>query len=69
MGAYANHATAIEQAITNGSTIAQMQTKNRVIGTVDTKYVAADNTIAIGQRALATQTAAMAIGQQAKALV
>uniref|UniRef100_UPI00403D866C YadA-like family protein n=1 Tax=Pasteurella multocida TaxID=747 RepID=UPI00403D866C len=67
MGAYANHATAIEQAITNGSTIAQMQTKNRVIGTVDTKYVAADNTIAIGQRALATQTAAMAIGQQAKA--
>ncbi|MDH3003013.1 YadA-like family protein [Pasteurella multocida] len=67
MGAYANEATAIEQAIKNGSTIAQIRTKSRQIDSKETKYIEASNTIVIGQRALATQTAAIAIGQQAKA--
>lgn len=64
MGTYANADEAVQSALA-GSTITEIKAKQ----TSDNKYyIEASNTVALGHRALATQLAAVAIGQQAKAL-
>ena len=67
MGAYANTNEAFSNATNNGSTLAQTGAKQKTVDGKDVNYVDASNTVAIGQRALATQAAGVAVGQQAKA--
>ncbi|WP_213061556.1 hypothetical protein, partial [Escherichia coli] len=64
MGTYVNTDEAVRSALSAGSTTKEINAKE----TTDNKYyIEASNTVALGTRALATQTAAVAIGQQAKA--
>ncbi|URH98026.1 YadA-like family protein [Pasteurella multocida] len=67
IGTYANFHNAAESAINSGTSLEKAKIKSKDVGGKTLYYVETPNVVAIGHRALATQSGAVAVGQQAKA--
>lgn len=66
MGSYANAHNAIQSAISAGTPLDKTKTKSKQVDGKTVYYVETPNTVAIGHRALATESGSVAVGQQAK---
>ncbi|HDR1345536.1 TPA: YadA-like family protein [Pasteurella multocida] len=67
IGTYANFHNAAESAINSGTSLEKTKIKSKDVDGKRLYYVETPNVVAIGHRALATQSGAVAVGQQAKA--